>query len=111
MKPTHVAGRPVPEQRQPDRHRPRDQQRDEHDRDRAEPVAEEPVERQQRAEHDEHAQLDDLDDVLGAGTNVERRSGRRMPSVIAQTKTAISPLPSSGSPTAMPYVANAVPSA
>ena len=95
-------GRPRADQRDPDRDRPRDQQRDGDDRDRRPAVAEQPVERQQRAEHDEHAELDDLDDVVGAGLERGAQVGPRMPSVIAHTKTAISPLPSGGSPTATP---------
>ena len=43
-------------------------------------------------------------------SNASRRSGRRMPSTIAHTNTAIRPLPSGGS-TATPYAANATPSA
>ena len=66
-----VGGAPRAEQRQPDRHRPRDSSVTSDDRDRRPAVAEQPVERQQRAEHDEHAELDDLDDVLGA--RLERR--------------------------------------
>ena len=53
-------------QRDPDGDRPRDQQRDDDDRHGGPAVGEEPVERQQRAEDDEDAELDDLDDVLGA---------------------------------------------
>ena len=53
-------------QRDPDGDGPRDEQRDGDDRHGGPAVAEEAVERQQRAEHDEHAELDDLDEVVGA---------------------------------------------
>ena len=53
-------------ERDPDRDRPREQQRERDDPDGRPAVAEQAVERQQRAEHDEDAELDDLDDVVRA---------------------------------------------
>ena len=66
--------------------------------DRRPAVDEQAVERQQRAEDDEDAELHDLDDVLAARRYVgPRMSGRRMPSTIAATNTAMTPLPCGGS--------------
>ena len=60
-----VARQAGPDQREPDRDRSRDEQREGDDRHRRPAVAEQPVERQQRAEDDEDPELDDLDDVVG----------------------------------------------
>ena len=69
-KPGHEAlGRGVDagsDQRQEDRHRPGQQERDGHNRDCPQAVAQEAAEGEQRAEDDEDPELDDLDDVVRA---------------------------------------------
>ena len=57
--------RPVPSSDSHDRHRPRDEQRDRDDGHRRRALLEQAAEGQQRAEDDEDAELEDLDDVVG----------------------------------------------
>ena len=54
-----------------------------------------------RAEHQEHAQLHQLDHVLGLRLEALADVGRQMPNAIAAANTAIRPFPSGGS-VAMP---------
>ena len=61
-------------------------------------VLEQAVEGEDRAEHEEHAELDHLDQVLASAPRSTRAmSGRMMPNAIAPTNTAMKPLPSGGS--------------
>ena len=102
MKPLVAVSSAGAGQRDPDRHRPRHQQRDDDERDRRPAVAEQPVGGQQRAEHDEDPELDDLDDVVGAVLEAHAQVGAQDPERDRADEHGDEAVALGGSPTAMP---------